>query len=251
MRHVMALGKRELIAYFLSPVGYVVGFAFVALYNMLFYFGFAQTPDANMALAGGISGVMFLVTFAVPFLTMGLLADEKRTGTIEMLMTAPVADWEVVLGKYAGALFFVFCLSAPSLLHVVVVRMYGRPEWGPVWSGYIGLAMVILLLVSMGLFFSSISKSALVAVMVSFVAFLTLLILGMVVPETAPAIETSKVFTNVVHYLFAFLRYASLGEHYNNFAYGLVNTKDVVYFLSSTVFFLFLSTLAVESRKWK
>jgi ABC-2 type transport system permease protein len=247
----MALGKRELIAYFLSPVGYVVGFAFVGLYNLFFYFGFTSTNDANVALGGGISGVMFLVTFAIPFLTMGLLADEKRTGTIEMLMTAPVADWEVVVGKYLGALVFVLFLSVPSLLHIIVVQMYGRPEWGPVISGYVGFALVLLLLTSMGLFFSTVSRSSLVSVMISFVIFMTLLILGIVVPEAAPAIETQKLFGNAMHYLFAFLRYASLGEHYNNFTLGLVNTKDVIYFVSGTVFFLFLSTLAVESRKWK
>jgi len=251
MRHVLALWKRELISYFLSPVGYIVGSVFILLYNWFFFFGFKEANDANMALAGGISAVMFLVTFAIPFLTMGLLADEKRTGTIEMLMTAPVADWEVVLGKYLGALLFIVVLSLPSLLHVVAVRAYVKPDWGPIISGYIGLGLVILLLVSMGLFFSSVSKSALVAVMISFVAFMTLLILGIVIPETAPAIKTSNVFTNILHYVFKALRYASLGEHYNNFAYGLVNTKDLAYFLSGTAFFLFLSTLAVESRKWK
>lgn len=251
MRHVMALGKRELIAYFLSPVGYVVGFAFVGLYNFFFYGGFTGTNDANQAIGNSIGVLMVLVMLAIPFLTMGLLADEKRTGTIEMLMTAPVRDWEVVLGKYLGALVFVLCLSVPSLLHVVVVRMYGRPEWGPVISGYIGFVLVVLLLTSMGLFFSTTSKSSLVAVMISFVTIMALLIVGALVPETAPAIAGKAWITNAMHYLFAFLRFASFGDHLNSFTLGLINSKDVVYFMSGIVFFLFLSTLAVESRKWK
>ena len=89
------------------------------------------------------------------------------------------------------------------------------------------------------------------AVMLTFVAFMGLLIMGQFVPDSAPAVEVTNVLTNLVHYFFAFLRYASLAEHYNNFFYGLINSKDVVFFASGTVFFLFLSTLAVESRKWK
>jgi ABC-2 type transport system permease protein len=247
----MALGKRELISYFLSPVGYVVGFLFIGLYSMFFFYGFAQSTDANGVLEGGAPVVGTFAILAVPFLTMGLLADEKKSGTIEMLMTAPVADWEVVLGKYIGSVVFVLVMVAPSVVQIPVVANYGRPEWGPVITGYIGLVLMVVMLVAMGLFFSSISKSALVAVMTSFVVFITILVLGGLVPESAPAIEQSNVFSNVTHYLYAFLRYASLGEHYNSFAYGLVNSRDLVYFLSGTGFFLFLSTLAVESRKWK
>ncbi len=251
MGHVLALGKRELTAYFLSPVGYVVGFLFIGLYNVFFFFGFMRTTDANEAIAGGTSAVMTFAILAIPFLTMGLLADEKRSGTIEMLMTAPVADWEVVLGKYVGSVIFVLVMAAPSLVQVLAVKLYGMPEWGPVWSGYVGLVLLVFFLVSMGLFFSSISKSALVAVMTSFVVFIVLLIIGIVVPQSPPAIEASNVFSNAAHYLFALLKYASISEHYANFSWGMVNSRDVVYFISGTVFFLFLSTLAVESRKWK
>ena len=251
MRHVLALGKRELIAYFLSPVGYVVGFLFIGLYNMFFYDAFSRVNDANAVLAAGSSIVGTFAILAIPFLTMGLLADEKRSGTIEMLMTAPVADWEVVMGKYVGSVIFVLFLSAPSLLQITAVKLHGLPEWGPVWSGYLGLVLLVLMLVAMGLFFSSISKSSLVAVMTSFVVFITLLIAGIFVPETEPVVEGMTVLSNLTHYLYAFLKYAALGEHYGNFAYGLVNSRDVVYFASGTVFFLFLSTLAVESRKWK
>ena len=108
----------------------------------------------------------------------------------------------------------------------------------------------MLMFLALGLFFSAVSKDLLVAVMLSFVAFMILLILG-TVPESSPAIEGATLFANVLYYLFAFLRYASVGEHYMNFFSGVVNSKDVVYFLSATIFALFVSTLAVESRKWK
>ncbi len=251
MRHVIAISKRELIAYFLSPVGYVIGFAFVGLYTIFFYRGFIGATDATDALTNGAAVVGFLGIFAIPFMTMGLLADERRSGTIEMLMTAPVADWEVVLGKYLGSVIFVVCLALPSLLQIAVVRTYGMPEWGPVLSGYAGLALLVLFLVSMGLFFSAVSKSPLVAAMLSFVTFMTLLVLGVLVPDTASGISSGNLAANLLHYFFTFLRYASLSEHYENFFFGLVNTRDVVYFASGTVFFLFLSTLALESRKWK
>ncbi|MCD6405449.1 MAG: ABC transporter permease subunit, partial [Planctomycetes bacterium] len=201
------------------------------------------------AVCGGVGG-WAVSLFAVPFLTNGLLGDGRRSCTIEMLMTAPVADWEVVLGKYIGSAIYVLCLIAPAFLQILVVRVYGVPEWGPVISACIGLVLLVLFLISIGLFFSSISKHVLVAVMLSFVAFMLLLFLGLLVPESPPAIETGNVFSNIVHYLFAVLRYASL-EHYYNFFEGVVNTRDVVFFVSGTAFFLFLSTLAVESRKWK
>ncbi len=250
MRHIVALGKRELISYFLSPIGYIVAFLFVGLYTVIFYDGFTYSTDANVVLVRGMSVVGTFALFAIPFLTMGLLADERRSGTIEMLMTAPVADWEVVLGKYIGSVIYVMCLIAPAFLQIIVVRVYGVPEWGPVISACIGLVLLVLFLISVGLFFSSISKHVLVAVMLSFVAFMLLLFLGILVPESSPTIETGNVFSNVTHYVFSLFRYASL-EHYYNFFEGVVNSKDVVFFLSGTAFFLFLSTLAVESRKWK
>ncbi|MHC4713262.1 MAG: ABC transporter permease subunit [Planctomycetota bacterium] len=251
MRHILALSKRELIAYFLSPVGYVVGFLFVGLYTLFFYLNFISGVDANQVLTGAIANVGVIGIFAVPFITMGLLADERKSGTIEMLMTAPVTEWEVVVGKYLGAVVYMLCLAAPSLLQIVAVRTYGVPEWGPIIASYIGILLLLTFLLSMGLFFSAISKDLLVAVMLSFVVSMVLLIMSAFVPETAPAIEGSGVFSNVLHYVFAFLRYASIGEHYPNFFQGVVNSKDVVYFASGTVFFLFLSTLALESRKWK
>ena len=258
MRHILALGKRELIAYFLSPIGYIVGFLFIGLYNVFFYAGLNEvvsnprmSPDANAVLIGAVSSVNILALFAIPFLTMNLPADEKRSGTIEMLMTAPVRDWEVVLGKYLGSVIFTVCLIVPSAAHLIAVRIYGLPAWGNLFTAYLGMVLMVLFLLAFGLFFSSISKSPLASVMLSFVAFLTLLILGAFIPETPPVLEAGTFFANVSHYLFAFLRYASLSEHYMNFFYGLVNTRDVIYFVSGTVFFLFLSTLAVESRKWK
>jgi len=252
MRHVLAIGKRELISYFLSPVGYVVGALFTFIYMGIFWgFGFAELQDANAVLGTGIAAVMTCVVFAVPFLTMGLMADEKRSGTIEMLMTAPLRDWEVVIGKYIGSLVFITFLLLPALLQLPLVKMYGQPEWGPVISGYAGLFLLLLLLISMGLFFSSVSKSPIVAAMASFVAFLGIMLVGAFVPESPPPIEQATVFNNVIYYLCAFLRYGSFVEHYINFADGLINSRDVLYFLSGTGFFLFLSTLAVESRKWK
>jgi ABC-2 type transport system permease protein len=252
MRHVLALAKRELISYILSPVGYVIAFLFIGLYLVFFYLGFSRFTDANAVLDNGIYAIYMLAIFAIPFLTMGLLADERRSGTIEMLMTAPVGDWEVVLGKYFASVLFILALVVPSVLELVATKMYGMPEWGPVISGYIGLALLVLFLVSMGLFFSSVSKSPLVAVMLSYVVFMALLIVGAVVPDTPAGVEmTGNIFANVLHYVYAFLKYASLGEHLGSFSTGLIVTRDVAYFGTGTVFFLFLSTLAVESRKWK
>ena len=251
MRHVLALAKRELVGYFLSPVGYIVAFCFIGMYTLFFYLVFSQSTDANEVLQAGIEAVGTLAMFVVPFFTMGLLADERRTGTIEMLMTAPVADWEVVAGKYLGSVVFVLLMIVPSFAQVLAVRQYGLPEWGPVISGYVGLLLLVLFLISMGLFFSSVSKSSLVAVILSFGAVLVLLLLGSLVRDMTPAVETANLFKNLLYYLKAVLRYAAIVEHYMSFAFGLINSRDVVYFASGTAFFLFLSTLAVESRKWK
>jgi ABC-2 type transport system permease protein len=188
---------------------------------------------------------------AVPFVTMGLLAEERRSGSIEMLMTAPVRDWEVVVGKYIGVAVYMLCLMVPSLLQIVVVRSYGMPEWGPVLSGYVGLALFLVMHLAMGLFFSAVSKNVIVAVMLSCATFVTLMLLGVVV-DGFPAIgEEGSLIFNAAHYLAAFLQYASTFDHLFAFLKGTVNTRDVAYFASTTVFFLFLSSLALESRKWK
>lgn len=258
MRHTLALGKREIIAYFLSPVGYVVGALFIALYNIFFsfwiYAGLAESPDANQIASLGIWFVALFSLLAIPFLTMGLLADEKRSGTIEMLMTAPVADWEVVLGKYLGSITFIICLIIPSVFQAVFIAHRSSPLAGPIVSGYMGLAFLVLLLAAIGLFFSSISKSPLVSVMLSFVAFIVLYV-GLPIVNAlvsqSQVVKADGMMANVVHYAMAFLAYASLYEHFSNFLEGQANSRDIIYFLSGTAFFLFLSTLAVESRKWK
>jgi ABC-2 type transport system permease protein len=252
MRHVLAIAKRELISYLLSPIGYIVAFLFIGFYSLLFYTAFTRLTDSNAVIENGLSMVVFFSLLAIPFLTMGLLADERKSGTIEMLMTAPLADWEVVLGKYLGSVIYIFLLVLPSAAQIIAVRMYGLPEWGPVISGYIGLALLLLLLAAMGLFFSSISKSPLVAAVLSLVFFFVMFIISFLVPEAPPAIETTgNITANLLHYAFAGLWYASLADHFANLGNGLVNTRDVAYFISGTVFFLFLATLAVESRKWK
>lgn len=251
MRHTLAIAKRELISCFLSPVGYIVGFIFVFFYMLLFWAVFGRNTDANMVLEWSILWVGILAALITAFVTMGLLADEKKSGTIEMLMTAPVADWHVVLGKYIAGVVFVLALALPSLLQVYAVYRCGRFDWGLVFTRYMGVLCLVFFFVSLGLFFSSISKIPLVAAVLSFISIFIFLVLAVIVDMTTPPVEVGNVLANVLYYLHAALAYMSLWQHYTGFFYGVVDSRDVVYFLSGTVFFLFLATLAVESRKWK
>ena len=236
MRNVAALTWREMIAVFFSPLAYVVLTIFLFFSGFFFYWVAAESLRASMSEIIGIITFLFLV--ATPFLTMRLLSEEYRSGTIEALMTAPVSEAEVVVAKFLGvAVFFLFMLI-PTWAYVLVLCILGDPQLGPILSAYVGLLLMGLQCLALGVLCSALSRSQIVAGVMGLVILLILWVLG-AVGET------------MVGPLAPLLRYAGTWPHLRPFAHGRLPFRDAFYFVSMTCFWLFLAVRALESRRWR
>ncbi len=245
MSAVAATYGRELRAYFASPLGWLVLFFFLLVNSIVFG---ALVFVLNDPRSGGgppmeafFGGFLFWIMLIVllPVLTMRLIAEELRSGTIEVLMTAPISEAEVVAGKYLAALTFYLFLWLPTLLYAALIAWHSDVDWGPIAAGYLGIVGIGALFLAIGLFASALSKNQLVAAMMSFAIILPLFLLGLLeFVFTSEAIKST-------------LGYINLVNHMDEFARGIVDTRHLVYYLSATLFFLFLTTRALEARKWR
>lgn len=243
MSPLFAIAKREFRGYFDSPLAYVViCISFLGLGIAVFSWrgGFFQVDRASLALLFDYVpwGLSLLV---VPVVTMRLMAEERRSGTLEMLITLPVKDSDVVLGKYLGALglvltFVVATLSYPLLMFKGPMTL-GPLDWGPVWSGYLGLVLLSAATVAVGLLVSSVTDSQSVAF------FVTLFVLGVLWFIGDLAERAGDQFGTVLSFL-------SFKSHFEGFARGLIDTRDIVYFVSVTGLALVIAFRALERRKW-
>jgi ABC-2 type transport system permease protein len=182
------------------------------------------------------STVIFL--FVVPLITMRTYAEEKRSGTIELLMTSPVTDFQIVVGKFLGAMSLYCAMLGITLIHIAVLFAYGNPEWKPILTGYLGLLLLGGCFVSVGLFFSSLTKNQIVAGMFTFAVLLLLWVIDWVGSFAGPSLE--KLTT-----------YLSLTGHVEDFLRGIIDSQHVVYYLSFITFGLFLTAKAVDSERWR
>jgi ABC-2 type transport system permease protein len=181
---------------------------------------------------------MVVLIFVVPLLTMRLLADEQKTGTIEILLTAPVRDWEVVLGKYLAAMgMFGVMLACTLYFPFILWRVGGTPDWGPILTGYLGLILLTSAMMAIGTLASAVTENQIVAAVLSFGILLLLWLI-----EAAGNIATGSATV---------LTYLSLPAHYNDFARGAINLEDVVYYLSVTIAALFIATRMLETRRYR
>jgi ABC-2 type transport system permease protein len=238
MSRATVIARRELSSYFYSPIAYVAMFLFLVVAGYVFRQDFQPGQPAGMRSI--FEWMVWLLVAVLPVLCMGLLAQEWAAGTIETMMTAPVEEHEVVIGKFLGSFLFFLVLLAPTLLYLVMLAMYGRPDYGPIFSGYLGLVLVGALFISIGLFCSSLTKSQVVAA----VAAAAILFLVTVVPWFAAGQATLTGFARKVVDQGVMARYT-------DFAKGVIDTGNLVYFLAATGVFLFLTVKVLESRRWK
>ena len=246
MNGILAVLARELKAYFYSPLAYVILTFFLAIQG--YYFSVIVAFLADPRFPGGKPLELFfgqtiftwlVLIFAGTFLTMRLLAEEMKSGTIETLMTAPVSETQVVLGKYLAALVFYLFLWAPTLVYVAIVRAFTPVDWGPIAASYLGIVGIGALFLAVGIFASATSKNQIVAAIVTFFCLLVLFSIGLV--ENLANGETAK----------AILGHLNLWTHMDDFAKGIVDSRRLVYYASATGFFLFLTTRALAARKWR
>ena len=255
MSNILAIAHKELKSYFASPVAYVViGFSAILFgwffINLLYYFdrqamqagaGFQgpQTVNVNeMLISPLFLNVSVILLFTLPLITMRTYAEEKRSGTIELLLTSPLTDVQIVTGKFLGGLVLYASMLAVTLVHLGFLFWFGNPEWRPVATGYLGMLLMGGCFLSLGLFISSLTRNQIVAGMVTFAVFLLFWVINWIASFTGPTTQ-------------AVLNYLSITEHLNDFARGIVDTKHLVYYVSFIAFSLFLTVRSVDSERWR
>lgn len=236
MGNTLTIFRRELGAYFNSPVAYIVVTVFLLVTGYLFFSQVFLVGDTTMRDMFGITPLIFI--FFAPAVTMRLLSEEKRTGTIEMLITMPVSDWQVVLGKFFAALAVMVVAIGLTLTYPITLSQMGNLDWGTVIGGYLGLVLLAGSYVAIGLMASSFTRNQVVAFIIAFAISFALYLFGKLLPlmpaSLAPIIE-----------------YVSLDVHFANISKGVIDSRDVVYYLSLIGACLFLSVMSLDSRRWK
>ena len=238
MSRATTIARRELGSYFYSPMAYVVMTLFLVICGVLFYRDFE--PGQPAAMRTLFDAMVWVLVIAVPLLCMGLLAQEWATGTIESLMTAPIHESEVVMGKFLGSLGFLTILLLPTIFYVLMLRIYARPDFGPILSGYLGILLVGALFIAVGLFCSSLTRSQIVAA----VAAAAILCLITMVPWWVGSVATLPTFwRNVID--------QTVFKRYTDFSKGIIDLGNIIFFLATTAVFLFVTVKVLESRRWK
>ena len=238
MSSVWAIAKRELYAYFGSPIAYVVAAAFTFLCGLLFVGGVARMQDATLQSVFGSLSIVLI--FIAPVLTMRLLSREQDQGTIELLLTAPVRDWEVVVGKFLASFLYYLGMIAVTGLYVVVLVAFGNPDLGTIGASYLGLALLGAGLLALGTFASSLTGNQVVAAVVGVVGSVSLWLLDIV--------SGLGIFGQTGGEVISFL---TPSGHYYTFLDGVIDTRDLVYYFSFAFVFLFLAGRVLESRRWR
>ncbi len=237
MRTVQAVAWKEIQVYFSNPMAYIVGLIYLAVTGFFFVLDLGN-PFPEASLTDFFQGATIMMVLLAPALTMRLLSEEQKLGTIELLLTSPVRDWEVVIGKYSASLVFLISLLAMTLYYPVLLFLFANPDPGPIYSGYLGLILYGAAALSIGILTSTLTSNQIVAFIVS-AGILLLLFFGANGADVVEGIW-STLITEV-----------SMSSHFADFDRGVVDTKHIVYFLSATAFFLFLSIRALESRRWR
>ncbi|HHL39707.1 MAG TPA: ABC transporter permease [Deltaproteobacteria bacterium] len=258
MRNIYLLFVKELRSYFSSPIAYVVIAMFLAITGYLFYGLFAYfsklsfqaqidptlarqanllnvTESVIRPLFGIISMIMLIMT---PLITMRQFSEEKKSGTIELLLSYPVTDTQVLAGKFLSCLGVLGAMLLASLIFPALVMYFGEPETGPIITGYLGLFLLGASFIALGLFASSLTENQIIAATISFGVLFLFWMLSMSVPFVTPGIGR-------------FLAYVSITQHVESFAKGVIDTEDVIYYAIFIFLFLFLTLRMLESKRWR
>jgi ABC-2 type transport system permease protein len=248
MSKLCTLWRREIAAYFLSPIGYLVMVAFLFLIGgsfvtMVFAYNGQTTDSSVMQAFFGTAFYWFALLILVPIITMRLFAEEKRLGTLETLMTAPVSDTAVVVSKFLGAATFFALLWLPTLLFAWILNRFAQSptpiDWGPVLTAYLGTMLLGCFYVSVGLLTSSLTHNQIVAAILGFAGIFVVFVVGLLSRLIPPG------------WVQVLVNYVSSYDHMVDFARGQIDLRYVILYVTATVFMLFCTQKIVESRKWR
>jgi ABC-2 type transport system permease protein len=251
---VWPIYKKELRLYFTSPVAYVILTIFLLIAGYFFFSIFSFFTRASMQMAMNpqmgrdlnvtdavlrplFSNLSVILLLLMPLVTMRLFAEERRSGTIELLLTYPVRDGAVLVGKYLAAFTMYGAMVAGTLAYPIMLVSFTRVEWGPLLTGYLGLLLMGGMFLAVGLFASSLTENQVVAAIVTFGVLLMFWIIGWTAEFAGGPMGTV-------------LTHLSILEHNDTFAKGVLDTKDILYYVNFTVLALFLALRSLESRRW-
>jgi ABC-2 type transport system permease protein len=253
MSNVLAIAHKELRGYFASPIAYIV-IGFFALVFGVFYYSILDwfvRQGMQMGMMGPQSlnvnqqmirplflNLSVVILFILPFLTARSYAEEKRSGTIELLLTSPLTDSQIVMGKFIGCMLLYAAMLAVTLIHFGVLFAFGNPDWKPVAVGYLGTLLFGGAIISLGLFVSSLTRNQIVAGVAGFALVLALWVIDWLGQSFGPRAE-------------AVFKYLSMTGHLDDFVKGIIDTKHLVYYVSFMTFWLFLTVKSVDTERWR
>jgi ABC-2 type transport system permease protein len=235
LQNIVTIFRRELRSYFNSPIAYVVIIVFLVIIGWFFSSNMFLMNVASMRIVFELVPIIFL--FFAPAITMKLLAEEMKSGTLELLTTKPVRDAEIILGKFLAAWVLLVAALVPTLLYVMTLAVLGPLDPGPVLTGYLGLLLMGSVYIAIGLFASSVTENQIIAFILSFLIVLVLFLFD-------------KVLIYVPEGLTSILEFLAVDFHFSNIARGVIDTRDIIYFLSLLLFSLLLATVSLQRRKW-
>ena len=254
MRNIITICSKEIRSYFVSPIAYLLLGLFGLISGYFFYsataffvmtgmrqqmMGSQQPMSVNEYVVAPLLGNSSVVgLFLIPLISMRLFAEEMRSGTIELLLTSPVRDWEIVIGKWAGAMLMYLCVLGVSALNIGLLFIWGSPDWRPILTGLLGLALQGGCLLAIGSFISTTTRNQIIAAGATFAVSLLLWVLSWVTSYNEAG------WAQVIAYM-------AIPTHYEPFAKGILDTKDLIYYLSVIFFGLFMTKRSIESLRWR
>jgi len=243
MRNVWTIARREFKLYFASPAAYLIAFMTLLVLGIIFYANVVASMLQQFApsIQVILGPLVTIFLFAIPAITMRLLAEEQRLGTMELLLTAPVRDWELVVGKWLGGFLFILVIIAITWFYPILLNQLVDPgiDQGPLLTGYLGMVLFVGALVAVGVAISSLFSNQIAVYFATLGVFLVLWLVSM--PSQAMGAMGGGL-----------LQYLDFSEHYyNTFYRGVIDLSDIVYFLSVTILALFMGSVSVETRRWR
>jgi len=236
VKNTLTIAKKEFLSYLSSPMAYIVVCVFLAL-SGLFFSIFTSAAYYETSISGFLEYGSLVLLLMAAVITMRLIAEERKLGTMELLMTAPIRDSELILGKFLGSLGMLIVMLVLTLYYPLLLEIYGDPDPGPIVSGYLGMFLLGMTCLSVGIFSSTLTSNQIVAAVVSGGILFGLWFISMAAPYLPEG------WSDLINYF-------SLAYYYPDFLTGIINTQGIIYYLSVTVLFLFLAIRSIDNSRW-